>query len=85
MDRFEAMLLEAAQAEGLTPSVDNLPSDGTLVARNRVDDATNERSVSWYGRRSFITDLSRGGRRVLRVIDPKTRSVLFGPAFDQAR
>jgi hypothetical protein len=54
-----------------------------LIARNRVDEATGEKHVDWYGRESFIRDMGRPGHRVLRIIDPKTRSVLFGAPMDR--
>jgi hypothetical protein len=81
-DNFERMLLRAAMAEGKTPSHANLPDDGTLIARNRVDSETGEKHV-WYGRESFIKDIGRPGHRVLRIIDPKTRSMLFGAPLDR--
>ena len=81
MDRFEAMLLEAAQAEGLTPSLDNLPDDGSMLMRTRTDEDTGFKSNNFYGKRSFIADLSRAGQRVLRVLNPKDGTVLFGPPF----
>ena len=58
---FEAMLLQAATAEGERPSIDNLPSDGSLVSRVRTDDM-GEKSINWYGRSSFIADMSRNER-----------------------
>ena len=51
MDRFEAMLLEAAQAEGLTPSLDNLPDDGSMLMRTRTDEDTGFKSNNFYGKR----------------------------------
>ncbi len=42
-DRFEVMLLDAAQQEGLKPSVENLPDDG-MVMRVRAD-AKHRREV----------------------------------------
>ena len=82
-DNFEAMLLEAAKAEGLRPSFDNLPSDGELISRTRVDDM-GQKSIHWYGRKSFIADMGRPGQPVERIIDPKTRSVLWGAPFSKA-
>jgi hypothetical protein len=80
---FEKMLLRAATAEGQTPSHANLPEDGSLISRNRVDSETGEKHLDWYGRESFIRDIGRPGHRVLRIIDPKTRSVLFGAPLDR--
>ena len=34
---FEQMLLQAAAAEGATPSAANLPRDGSMVTRVRID------------------------------------------------
>lgn len=84
-DHFEAQMIEAAKAEGLRPSFENLPSDGTLISRQRVDPDTNERSIEWHGRSSFIKGMGREGHRVLRIVDPKSRSVLWGAPFDVAR
>ena len=80
MDNIERMVLQAAQQEGLKPSFDNLPETGEVM-RTRVDPQTNERSTNFYSRQSFIKDLSRGGQRVLRFLNPRTGDVLFGPAF----
>jgi hypothetical protein len=77
---FETMLIEAATGEGNNPSADNLPEDGTLIERQRVDDM-GSKSINWYGKESFIKGLSRGGQRVVRLINPKTGDVLKGPPF----
>jgi hypothetical protein len=61
---FEQMLLQAAVAEGATPSRDNLPRDGSMVSRVRVDDDSGQRRTEFYGRESFIKQLSRPGRKV---------------------
>ena len=85
LDNFERMLLEAAKAEGLAPSEGNLPANGDLVERARVDSATGTKHLDFYGKEPFIKGLSQGGRRVLRVLDPKTQNVLMGPPFHSAR
>jgi hypothetical protein len=79
-DNFETALLKAAEQEGLKPSFSNLPSDGTLVARQRVGDM-GEKSTEYYGTRSFIADLSRPAQRVVRIVDPNKGIVLQGPDF----
>jgi hypothetical protein len=84
MTNLEAMLLEAAKAEAQRPSQENLPPSGELISRNRVDSATGERSVEWFGKESFIRGMGRPGRRVLRLMDPKTGSVLLGQPFSKA-
>jgi hypothetical protein len=81
---FERLLIQAAIAEGLQPSRDNLPPSGELVPRVRGDPDSGARETHWYGRRSFIKDLSREGRRVLRLVDPRTGNVLMGQPFSRA-
>ena len=61
---FEQMLLQAAVAEGATPSPDNLPRDGSMVSRVRVDDDSGQRRTEWFGRESFIKQLNEPGKRV---------------------
>jgi hypothetical protein len=80
-DNFERMLLDAAQVEGASPSSENLPDDGSLVARNRTDEATGERSVNFYGRRSFIHDFTRPGRQVERIVDRNSGQTIWGKPF----
>jgi hypothetical protein len=84
-DNLEKMLLDAAKAEGERPSLDNLPSDGSLISRTRVDSDTNEKQIHWYGKRSFIADLGRPGRPVERIVDRKTGNAIWGRPFSQAR
>jgi hypothetical protein len=80
---FERMMLEAAMAEALKPSAENLPRDGSLVRRERVDDM-GSRTVEWLGRRSFIADMGRNGGRVLRIMNPKNGQVLMGEPLPKA-
>jgi hypothetical protein len=56
---LEPMLHEAARAEGHTPSFENLPRDGSMVSRERIEPQTNHRQVEWFGRESFIKAMSR--------------------------
>ena len=79
---FERQMLDAAKQEGERPSASNLPADGSLISRTRVDPDTGEKHIDWYGARSFIADMSRGGRRVLRFLNPRDGSVLMGPPFE---
>jgi hypothetical protein len=83
LDNFEAQLIRDAAAEGASPSEANLPADGSLISRNRVDDATNARSITWHGRRSFIADLTRPGRRVTRIVHP-AHGAIWGAPFSRA-
>jgi hypothetical protein len=81
---FEAMLLEAAKSEGEAPSPENLPRDGSMVTRVRVDPDSGQRRTEFFGRRSFIHDLSMAPKTVVRIVDPRTQNVLFGAPFDRA-
>ena len=80
---FEQMIIDAAKAEGERPSEANLPRDGSLIARNRVDDATNAKWTEYFGRRSFVADLTRPGRRVARIVHP-THGAIWGAPFSKA-
>jgi hypothetical protein len=84
---LEKQLLEALAAEGETPTGDNVaetPYDPRAM-RTRQDSFTGERKVEYHAKRSFIADMSRKGRRVLRIINPVTGDILFGPAYPSAR
>jgi hypothetical protein len=84
LDHFEIELLKAATVEGLTPSPENLPSDGSLVARHRTDDM-GAKVTEFYGKRSFIADMGRPGRRVAKIVDPRSGAVIWGRNFDTVR
>jgi hypothetical protein len=79
-DNFEAMLLQAARAEGERPSAANLPSDGSLISRTRIDQATGEKSLDWYGTESFIKQMGRPGRRVEKIIDRRSNQAIWSAA-----
>ena len=49
-DKFEQQLIGAAKAEGLRPSLENLPPGGEMISRIRVDRDTGEKSIHWHGR-----------------------------------
>jgi hypothetical protein len=80
--QIEAMVIKAAMAEGLRPSAENLPRDGSLLRRERTDEH-GARSVEWMGRESFIKQMGREGGRVLRICDPRTGIVHWGGAFER--
>ena len=82
-DNFEAMLLDAAKAEGERPSQENLPTDGTIVARTRTDSDTGSKVTEFFGRESFIKDFTRPGRKVARILDPHSRAVIWGRPLDR--
>jgi hypothetical protein len=83
-DNFEIELIKAATAEGASPSFENLPDDGSLVARHRTDSATGERMTEFFGRESFIKSMGREGRRVLHIKNPASGAVLWGRALETA-
>jgi hypothetical protein len=84
---LEKQLLEALAAEGKTPSGDNMAEtpDDPRAKRERMDSATGQRKTEWLARTSFIAQMSRPGRRVLRIFDPTNERVLFGPPFPSSR
>jgi hypothetical protein len=67
---------------GLKPSAENLPSDGSLLRRERIDDM-GSKTIGWLGRESFIKQLSRRGQPVLRIANPKTGIVHWGEQFER--
>jgi hypothetical protein len=79
-DNFENELIKAATAEGASPSFENLPSDGSLVARHRTDDM-GQRVTEFYGRRSFIADMGRPARQVERIVDRNSGQTIWGKPF----
>jgi hypothetical protein len=81
---FERMVIEAAMAEATKPSLENLPASGELLRRDTVDPMTGARSIGWHGRESFIKSLGRPGGRVLRIINRKDNSVIWGQPFSRA-
>ena len=84
LDRFEEMIIAAAKAEGERPSIDNLPRDGAMISRARVDSDTGSKITEWFGKESFIKSMGREGRRVLRLVDPASGRVLLGAPFSRA-
>jgi hypothetical protein len=77
-DNFEAELIKAATVEGASPSFENLPDDGSLVARHRTDSATGERMTEFFGRESFIRGMGREGRRVRAIVDRNSGQAIWG-------
>jgi hypothetical protein len=75
-DNFEALIIEAAKREGAKPSVENLPPDGTLVARHRQDDM-GQRVTEFFGRESFLKSMGREGRRVAAIYDRNSGQAIW--------
>ena len=82
-ENFEQMLLEAAKAEGERPSIANLPPDGAMISRARVDADSGAKVTEFFGTQSFVKDFTRAGRRVARIIDPNSRTVIWGQPLDR--
>jgi hypothetical protein len=78
---IEPQVLEAAEAEGENPSFEHLPEDGSMIERNRVD-SLGTRMVTFHGRKSFIADMSRPARHVLRFTDGSGK-VIWGQPYSQ--
>jgi hypothetical protein len=79
---LEPQLHQAAKAEGETPSYDNLPRDGSMVERLRLDPQTNHKQIEYFGRRSFIADMTTPGRR---VVDFPAYDKKYGPGAARRR
>jgi hypothetical protein len=77
---IEALVIDAAKAEGARPSIDNLPPSGEMISRTRIDDM-GSKMTEWFGRRSFIADMGRPGRQVERIVDRKTGNCIWGRPF----
>jgi hypothetical protein len=54
---------------------------GEKARGTRADADTGSRVTEWFGKRSFIADMGRLGRRVLRLSDPRSGRVLLGEPF----
>jgi hypothetical protein len=59
---FEPQIYRAAAAAYARN--DTCPCDGSLREVVKVDPATGHKEIKFYGRRSFVADLGRPGRRV---------------------
>jgi hypothetical protein len=81
---IEALVIDAAKAEGERPSEANLPSNGEMISRTRTDDM-GSKMTEFYGKRSFIANMSRPGRLVERIIDRRTNQAIWGKPFSVAR
>jgi hypothetical protein len=81
---IEALVIDAAKAEGERPSTENLPDTG-MIMRTRTDADTGTKYNEFYGRESFIAQMGRSGRRVAKIVDPRSQAVIWGRNFDQAR
>jgi hypothetical protein len=80
-EAFGPMFEEAAAVQAKKPHVSTLPPEGQFVTRHVVDNMTGQHAIEYHGRRSFIADMNRPGRRVERLMNPNTGQVLIGPPF----
>jgi hypothetical protein len=85
LDNFEEILLDAAKAEGLTPSEANLPPSGEIVMRTRSDANTGGKFNEFFGTESFIKSMGREGRKVVAIVDRRTGNCIWGRPLQQAR
>jgi hypothetical protein len=84
MDTIERLVIESAQLEGQRPSFENLPDDGSMIMRTRVDDM-GEKSINWYGKESFIKSMGRPGRRSSASLTATVGRRFGADPFDRAR
>jgi hypothetical protein len=77
----EQQVIEAAGQEAENPSPELLPKDDSMIARTRTDPQSGGRIITWYGRKSFIHEMGRPARKVVRICDPDTQRVLWGRPF----
>jgi hypothetical protein len=78
--RSPVRLLQAARREGENRSPENLPDDG-IIMRVRTDANTGGKFHEFHGKRSFIADMSRPGRKVERIVDRRTGQAIWGKGF----
>jgi hypothetical protein len=83
--RFEEMIIAAAKSEGERPSQENLPANGEMISRARVDSDTGSQITEWFGKRSFIADMGLPGRRVGCIRDARSGQAIWGTGLPQAR
>jgi hypothetical protein len=72
---MEQQLFEALSQEAETPSLANLPRDGSMISRTKVNPVTNARETHWLGRESFISQMMRPARRVVAFHDRDGRII----------
>jgi hypothetical protein len=78
LSQFGAQINNAAKLEAERPSRENLPRDGSLIERVKVDASNGTRTSTFFGIRSYIKDMAREGRRVIAFHD-KEGKILYPP------
>jgi hypothetical protein len=82
LDNIGSLMVAAAAVQAAAPHRSTLPPAGEHVARIVTTDA-GQKETHWFGRESFIKSMSRPGRQVERIQDPKTGRILFGPPYER--
>jgi hypothetical protein len=83
---MEKTLFESLDEQAVRPTGSNLPlSPNDPRAERTVVDAMGAKKTEFHARTSFIKDMNRTGRKVLRLIDPVRGYVLIGPQLPSAR
>jgi hypothetical protein len=82
---LEEQLMGALRQEAEEPTGDNLPEspDDPRAKREVFDDSLGRKVTVYKARTSFIKAMGRPGLKVLRVMNPNTGQVLYGPPFPQ--
>lgn len=83
LDVFAEQVIDAAIASAFDPS--SVPH-GHIVERIADDPYSGQKRKEYIGDTSFIADPAYGarpGRKVLRLLDPKTGRILVGPPVDR--
>jgi hypothetical protein len=79
---MEEKLFEALRQQAAEPTGDNLPENpDDPRARREVRDDSGRVTVVYKAKNSFIKYMPSHAQRVLRLMNPKTGQVLFGPPF----
>jgi hypothetical protein len=81
---LERQLIEELDREAEAPSGSNLPeSPDDPRARREVANSMGAKKTEYHARTSFIKDMGRAGRRVLRLVDPRDGRVLLGAHYSR--
>jgi hypothetical protein len=83
MPVMEAQLFEALREQAARPTGDNRADsvNDPRARRVHIDPDTGAKEIHYVARKSFIADYAAPVRRVLRIQDPNSGRVLFGPAY----
>jgi hypothetical protein len=82
LDVFANQVIQAAHQYAYDPS--SVPR-GELRARDMSDPKTGLKITGFIGPDSFIKGMNQSGRKVLRIVNPKTGQVYLGPSQEYLR